>query len=547
MLSGWDRALSSPLIDLWAGSPRQEPVPQSVPSDEATGVQEDLAYGPWLNLHFPHVCRYPMGNRHIRLWSWFSELRSGAVPPAPRVEVWPRGGAKSTTAELAITYIACKLTRRYVLYVSGTQEQADKHVGSIASMMERVGLDRSIGKYGTSKGWRRNQLRCQNGFNVEALGLDTAARGIKLDEFRPDLIIFDDIDEDSDTPKSVAKKFRSITGTILPAGSEDRAILFIQNLVHEDGVVAQLVDGRADCLYNREIPPIEVAVSGLEVEPFIDVETNKRLYRIVAGEATWAGQNLATCERQITEWGLPAFRRESQHEVRGASGYYFDESAFRKCKPSDIPSGLRYCRAWDLAATQGGGDWTVGILMGLSAAGVAYVLDVQRYQFESNAVRSLLVRTATRDDFEGQIYELDEVDLRGRVMRAGSPRFAFSGGAVIRIPDDPGQAGTFQVEQLKTALSKHRVVAVTPSGKKAVRARGWADLVNGGNAILVEGDWNHAFIEEHRKFREDEEHEFDDQVDAAADAFNELKLAGWAHDPRMMDLIKQRYGVADGD
>ena len=484
-------------------------------------VQEDLEYGPWLQTHFPAVTRYPMGARHIRLWSWFSVLSSN-IRLAPRVEVWPRGGAKSTTAELATTWIGQRLSRRFVLYVSGTQDQADKHVGSIAGFFERVGVDRSVGKYGNSRGWRRNQLRCANGFNVEALGLDTAARGIKLDEFRPDLIIFDDIDEAEDTQKTVEKKIRAITGTILPAGAENAAILFIQNLVHENGVVARLVDGRAEFLYDREVPPVEVAVEGLEVEPY-EAESGRRKYRIKSGVPTWEGQNLEIAEYQINTWGLPAFRRESQHEVRGAAGYFFDETAFRYCKPSEIPSGLRLCRAWDLAATQGGGDWTVGVLMGITSDGLVYILDVQRYQFESAKVRALLLRTAERDTL-GKVYGADEVDHRGNVTTAGVDRFTFGGRTKIHLPQDPAQAGKDQAEQLKLHLSKFDVTVQPVSGAKAVRARGYADQVNSGNVILVEGEWNHPFTEEHRKYREDEEHEYDDQADAASDAYNEIAI-----------------------
>ena len=49
-------------------------------------------------------------------------------------------------------------------------------------------------------------------------------------------------------------------------------------------------------------------------------------------------------------------------------------------------------------------------------------------------------------------------------------------------------------------------------------------MANLGNVKLLKGRWNAQFIEEHRKFKEDETHEHDDQVDAAADAFNELSV-----------------------
>jgi hypothetical protein len=44
---------------------------------------------------------------------------------------------------------------------------------------------------------------------------------------------------------------------------------------------------------------------------------------IIQGEATWEGQNLAICQAQIDEWGLPAFLAECQHDVYSRSGQIF--------------------------------------------------------------------------------------------------------------------------------------------------------------------------------------------------------------------------------
>ena len=74
---------------------------------------------------------------------------------------------------------------------------------------------------------------------MDALGLDVGSRGSKDEERRPDLIIFDDVDEKHDTLKTVAKKIDTITTSILPAGSSDCAILFIQNIIHEGSIADQ--------------------------------------------------------------------------------------------------------------------------------------------------------------------------------------------------------------------------------------------------------------------------------------------------------------------
>ena len=164
----------------------------------------------------------------------------------------------------------------------------------------------------------------------------------------------------------------------------------------------------------------------------------------------------------------------------------------------DAPSLARVCLAWDLAATEGGGDHTVATLMGHSSNGVWYVLFVLRVQRSSEAVRELILRWSKR-------------------VRDRFPRYS------IHLPQDPGQAGKSQAESLRRLLAGFRDVRIEPvTGAKSVRASSYAEAVNLGNVKLLRGAWNKEFIEEHRKFREDESHEHDDQVDTAADAFREL-------------------------
>ncbi len=450
----------------------------------------------WLASHFPTYVTKPFGPRHLRLWDWIEALEPG-LKPAPRVEVWPRGGAKSTTGELACARIGYRLARKFVLYVSGTQEQADKHVAAVADLFEKLGMDRALNKYGNSKGWRRNQLRVGNGFSVEGIGLDTAARGIKIDEDRPGVIMFDDIDDQHDSPRTVSKKLSSIKAGIIPAGSSDCAVLFLQNLIHEMGVVAQLADDRADFLLDREVPAISKAVQGLQVES-VDRGDGRRVWRITDGLPTWDGQDLKVCEAQINEWGLKTFLREAQHEVEQADGYFFDHTKFNIVDA--IPEGFKFklCRAWDKAATQGGGDFTAGPLIGRAKNGTWWALDLEHAQLSANNVRALIKGTAYKDR-----------NMWGRHF--------------IHIPQDPGQAGKDQAEQDAEMLKEFDDVVIEPvSGSKASRATGWADAVNSGNVYLIKADWNHKFIQEHRKFREDEDHEADDIIDGCADAYNQL-------------------------
>ena len=292
------------------------------------------------------------GDHHALFWEWVWSIEHGSRP-RPFVAIWPRGGAKSTSAELASVALGARGRRRYVLYVSATQEQADDHVSNIAALLEAQTVEtyypelasRLVGKFGNPKGWRRNRVRTSAGFTVDAVGLDTAARGIKLEDTRPDLLLFDDLDGVHDTAATVDKRITTITHSLIPAGSLDVAILAIQNLVHPDGVFAQLADNRADFLADR-------IVSG-PIPALRNIATEQRDGRIVivAGVPTWPGQDLARCQEMVSDMGLTAFMSECQHDVTVPAGGMFDHLQFRHCRRDEVPDLVRVVVWVDPAVT----------------------------------------------------------------------------------------------------------------------------------------------------------------------------------------------------
>lgn len=288
--------------------------------DLITLPSEDRDWRTWLADEFPLYVRAPFAARHTRLWQWVDALRP-RIRPRPCVELWGRGGAKSTTTELGCAWAGRQLKRRFGLYVSGIQDQADKHIGSVATLFEHLGIERAVNEYGSSKGWTRQMLRTAHGFNMLSIGLDKGVRGVKLDELRPDFIVLDDVDSRHDTPAAVQKKIEIITENILPAGSADCAILFVQNIIHGNSIAARLADGSADFLLDRLPVHIEKAVNGLQYA-LRQRDDSTSYYVITAGTATWPGQSLETCAAQLNDWGLTAFLREAQHDVAHAGRYY---------------------------------------------------------------------------------------------------------------------------------------------------------------------------------------------------------------------------------
>ena len=162
------------------------------------------------------------------------------------------------------------------------------------------------------------------------------------------------------------------------------------------------------------------------------------------------------------------------------------------------PKCSRIMRGWDLAATDVDDNpdaaFTAGVMIGEKADGSGFVImDAKRGQCSPNGTRVLIKGTATQDG--KHVY--------------GS------------IPQDPGQAGKGQVQDMIAMLAGYLYSSSPESGDKATRAGPLAAQAEAGNVDIVRGDWNKAFIDEAANFPGGK---YKDQIDAAARAFNELLL-----------------------
>ena len=399
---------------------------QSLASTLVTGLSHNPAsdapdnYRDWLEYFYPsHVDHF--AEHHNTIWQWVDSIESGQ-PVDPMIAILARGGGKSTTAELAVSYVAAKRARRYILYVRATQDQADKSVDNIAALLESplfaqnypAASQRRVGKYGQSKGWRRNRLSTDSGLTVDAYGLDTAMRGTKVEENRPDMIILDDVDSKHDSMGTTKKKIETITTSILPAGSPDLVVFGIQNLLISTGFFAQLAYGQADFLTNATIVGPVPAIDNLEYER-VQREDGKYEYKIIDGTPTWEGQNIEVCERQISLWGLNSFLVEAQHDVDVTKDGTYTDVTFRRVPEESVPF-LRRRVCWvDPAVSDSDDSDAMGIQVdGICEEGTIYRLfSWERRTSPKNAIRQALLKS----------YELDcnevgfETDQGGALWR----------------------------------------------------------------------------------------------------------------------------------
>jgi predicted phage terminase large subunit-like protein len=463
----------------------------------------------WLVKTFPTYLQNPSGDlvplapHHEEFWAWLWALRPG-VRARTFISIWARGGGKSTSLELGSAVMAYFGLRRYVLYVCDTQKQANDHVATVATLLETLGVERAINRYGFSRGWSATRLRTAEGYTQDAIGMDAAARGVKIEEARPDGIFLDELDEQLDTMDTITKKIDVLTRKILPTGAASLAVCGVQNLPNEHGVFAQLADGRASFLLDRYVSGPHPAMADLPEQDWYRRETRhdgtSRL-TFVGGRAVWAGQDRAACEALLNTIGPRAFEIECQHAIARLEGKLFKREWFAIV--ADWPQTAPKVRAWDFASTDEprgpkrsgrDPDWTVGLLLA-AWLGRFWVLDVQRVRLSAKGVEDLVRQTALVD---------------GR-------------GVAIWLEEEGGSSGkTVTADYRQRVLAGFEVHAWHSTGGKGERAKPVSSAAEAGNVLLVAGPWNQAFLEEVPRFGLAGIH--DDQVDALALAHYALTL-----------------------
>lgn len=207
------------------------------------------------------------------------------------------------------------------------------------------------------------------------------------------------------------------------------------------------------------------------------------------GEALWPeAKPLAFLERQRAEMGDYEFEAVFQGNPTPREGAFF-KAPMATIVPA-APVGGQVVRAWDIASTEGAGDYTAGVKMTM-LAGRYWVIDVVRGRWD----------TAERNRVIRQTAEMDGPACRQIV------------------PQDPGAGGKDMAASLVRLLAGFPVKAVRVTGDKQTRADPLSAQVNAGNVDIVRAGWNAVFLEELRQFPAGAH---DDQVDAAADAFAAL-------------------------
>jgi len=251
----------------------------------------------FFHIYLSHYVEYPTADFQKEM---FSITEDESIQQA--VIVAFRGSAKSTIFSLSypLWSILGKPHMKHVVLLSQTSNQVKMVLKNIRRELENNELLRKdFGKLdvGTDE-WKSNSIVIEKySARISALSTGESIRGIRHLNYRPELIICDDI-EDLQSVKSKEMRDKTCSwflGDVMPIGSENTKVIVIGNLLHEDSLVVRLKEkiklGEFNGVF-RSYPLINDKDEILWPGRYPNDESIKRQKQKIGDEAAWSREYL---------------------------------------------------------------------------------------------------------------------------------------------------------------------------------------------------------------------------------------------------------------
>jgi len=163
-----------------------------------------------------------------------------------------RNSGKSTIVATAypLWSILGKQAKKYILIFCRTQGQAKQTLRNIRDEAENnellkqdLGPFKEENETGKNGEWSSTSLVFTNtGARIKVASVDESIRGLRHKQYRPDLILCDDVEDinSTRTRESRNKTYRWLRGDVIPAGDKNTRLIIIGNLLHEDSLLMRM-------------------------------------------------------------------------------------------------------------------------------------------------------------------------------------------------------------------------------------------------------------------------------------------------------------------
>lgn len=250
----------------------------------------------FFHFYFAHYVKYQTAEFHNEIFDLTEDEQVGNI-----FIVAFRGCGKSTilTTSYPIWAILGCQQKKFVLILSQTQSQAKQHMMNLKRELENNSvLKADLGPFKEeSDEWGSYSLIFSKmNAKITVASSEQSIRGLRHNQYRPDLIIGDDVEDiaSTKTREGRNKTFDWLTSEVIPAGDRNTRLVVVGNLLHEDSLLMRIKESvekqKIDGVF-REYPLIkdgQILWFG-KYPSFEEIETEKRK---VGNEYAWQREYL---------------------------------------------------------------------------------------------------------------------------------------------------------------------------------------------------------------------------------------------------------------
>lgn len=247
--------------------------------------------------YFAHYIKYPFAPFHFEMFQLAQDEANKTI-----MVMGARNSAKSAilNTALSIWSVLGVHRKRFVIIASRTQQKAKQHFMNTRKELESNRLLKGdLGPLKTEESqWGSSIVLAKYDAQITFASAEQSLRGLRYKQFRPDLLIVDDI-EDSDSVKTIDGRndtYNWLTQDAIPAGDLDKMrVVLLGTLLHEDSIMMRFKQEiemkRRDGVY-RQYPLMDMAGNILWTGKYPNVAAVEAERMRVGNDKAWAQEFL---------------------------------------------------------------------------------------------------------------------------------------------------------------------------------------------------------------------------------------------------------------
>jgi phage terminase large subunit-like protein len=276
--------------------------------------------------------------------------------------------------------------KRFIVYVCDAITQASLVIQTVGSEMDANDL--IVGDFGDLRGkskWGKFEILTQSKVRIMARGAKSRVRGLKSFQYRPDLVVVDDLENDknSQTMELRDQLWNWLRKAVLNLLSAQGDVVVVGTIVHWDSIIQRLL--KDDAWDSRKIKALDED-----------------------GHSTWPeGWPDERLERKRKEIGSEAFAQEFLNDPSDSATQPFRKNFIRWYSQADlyqdqankVPKVMnRFIMIDPAFSGSKRSHWTAVVVLGVDPDNLWYVLDIFRAHASETELINVVFRMVGEND-----------------------------------------------------------------------------------------------------------------------------------------------------